>query len=81
VGTLLPYGYPVGKSKGKDSYPSRLEGKGIPEMDGYANGRVNTLPLPYPTLPIDILCCRKKTQPTRYGWSGSANYLHSSISS
>jgi hypothetical protein len=46
AGTLLPYGYPAGK--GKDSYLLHLKGKGIPEIDMYANGWVNDLPLPYP---------------------------------
>jgi hypothetical protein len=34
--------------KDKDSYKLRLQGKGIPKIAGYANGRVNALPLPYP---------------------------------
>jgi hypothetical protein len=48
VNTLRVPCYPAGKGKGKDSYPLRLEGKGIQEIDGYANRRVNALPLPYP---------------------------------
>jgi hypothetical protein len=58
---LIPIGYPAGKGTGKDFYPLRLAGKGTKEMDGYANGRVNALPLPYPTLPIAIP--RRKTLP------------------
>jgi hypothetical protein len=42
--------YPAGK--GKDSYSLRLKGKGIQEIDGYANRRV--MLYPYPTLPIAI---------------------------
>jgi hypothetical protein len=41
---LITYGYLEGK--GKDSYLLCLEGKGILEIGRYANGRVNTLPLP-----------------------------------
>jgi hypothetical protein len=46
----------VGKGNGKDSYPLRLEGRGISEIDGYVNGRVNALPLPYPTHCHPYLC-------------------------
>jgi hypothetical protein len=49
--TLLPYRYPTGK--GKNFYPLRLAGKDTKEIDGYANGRVNALPLPYPAIPSD----------------------------
>jgi hypothetical protein len=45
---LIPIGYPAGKGKCKDFYPLRLAGKGTKEIDGYANGRLNALPLPYP---------------------------------
>jgi hypothetical protein len=45
---ILPCGYPAGKGKGKDSYLLCLEGKGIQEIDEYANGQVNSLRLPYP---------------------------------
>jgi hypothetical protein len=45
---LIPIGYPAGKGKGKDFYLLRLAGKGTKEIDRYANGRVNALPLPYP---------------------------------
>jgi hypothetical protein len=48
MGTLLHGGYPAGKGMVKDSYPLHLVGKSIIEIDGYANGRVNALPLPYP---------------------------------
>jgi hypothetical protein len=50
--------YPTGKGKDKDSYTLRLEGKGILEIDRYANRWVNALPLPYPAHchPYSQLC-------------------------
>jgi hypothetical protein len=60
--TLIPCGYPAGKGKDKDFYPLYLTGKGTKEIDGYANKRVNVLPLPYPAIAIPTTPPRRSCQ-------------------